>query len=86
MSSLSRLATFCLFLSMFHATLCQDKDFSVLHRNSLQEYSLAKCTDGSPAAYYADRVSYFFGNFSFLLSNSGANLIDKFSSQKYQIF
>jgi len=39
------------------STLGQDKDFSVLQRYSLVEYSLAKCTDGTPAAYYADRVS-----------------------------
>lgn len=50
--------TLCLLVtSLTSQTWGQDKDFSVLQRFSLVEYSLAKCTDGTPAAYYADRVS-----------------------------
>ena len=30
---------------------------SMMDRQSLHEYSLAKCSDGSPAAYYIDKVS-----------------------------
>ena len=51
--------TTALLLASLPTTLGQDKEFSVLQRYSLIEYSLAKCTDGTPAAYYADRVSTF---------------------------
>ena len=30
---------------------------SMMDRQSLHDYSLAKCSDGSPAAYYIDKVS-----------------------------
>jgi len=49
--------TFCLLLAVCGRSFAQDKDFSVLQRYSLIEYSLAKCTDGTPAAYYADRFT-----------------------------
>ena len=32
---------------------------SMMDRQSLHEYSLAKCSDGSPAAYYIDKVSTY---------------------------
>jgi len=47
----------CVLLLSFGLVQGQDKDSSLLQRQSLQDYSLAKCSDGTPAAYYADRVS-----------------------------
>ena len=60
----------CLVLSMLGTTFGQDKDFSVLQRHSLVEYSLAKCTDGTPAAYYADRVNNSLWFFNYFLTSS----------------
>ena len=36
----------------------ENKKLSILDRQSLHEYSLAKCSDGSSAAYYIDKVIY----------------------------
>ena len=33
---------------------------SKMDRQSLHEYTLAKCSDGSPAAYYIDTVRFKF--------------------------
>ena len=33
---------------------------SKMDRQSLHEYTLAKCSDGSPAAYYIDTVRFMF--------------------------
>ena len=40
---------------------------SMMDRQSLHDYSLAKCSDGSPAAYYIDKVSNkeFYNNRGF---------------------
>ena len=45
-------------LSLAGFTAGQDEDprVSKMDRQSLHEYTLAKCSDGSPAAYYIDKV------------------------------
>ena len=45
-------------LSLAGFTVGQDEDSRVskMDRQSLHEYTLAKCSDGSPAAYYIDKV------------------------------
>ena len=45
-------------LSLAGFTVGQDEDprVSKMDRQSLHEYTLAKCSDGSPAAYYIDKV------------------------------
>ncbi len=55
-------------LMLSDLVLGQDKDSSLLQRQSLQDYSLAKCSDGTPAAYYADRVSILLSQFQTIMS------------------
>ena len=44
----------------------ENKKLSILDRQSLHEYSLAKCSDGSSAAYYIDKVIYVYACIYFL--------------------
>ena len=49
---------------------------SMMDRQSLHDYSLAKCSDGSPAAYYIDKVSNkkYFTIFAVLQETTISNL------------
>ena len=47
-----------LMLGLLGLTLgAEDLRNTMMDRQSLHEYSLAKCSDGSAAAYYIDKVS-----------------------------
>ena len=45
---------------------------SKMDRQSLHEYTLAKCSDGSPAAYYIDTVSFMISYYKIFKELQGA--------------